>query len=198
MIENFNVREVISIPNDQFENTTTKTSLVIFDNTEEKTSKIKFSKLDVVKYTENKIEEKNGCLILTEMVGDISGCQEVAVSTATIQDVQQNPIYSLNGKDYNQTEIVCGEDYELVEMKDLCKIRLGTRITKKNNTNTIMQDLLDYEDGWIEGEKSYIDLYALFKKHGLPASATAAVRGIVEGWLLDYEDAYHKRCPRRR
>lgn len=62
-------------------------------------------------------------------------------------------------------------------------------------SNTIMQDLLDYEDGWIEGEKSYIDLYALFKKHGLPASATASVREVIEGWLLDYEDAYHKRCP---
>ena len=133
LIENFNVREVVSIPADQFENTTTKTSLIIFDNTEEKTSEIKFSKLDVVKYTENKIEEQNGCLVLTEMAEDISGCQEVAVSTATIQDVHQNPIYSLNGKDYNQTETVCGEDYELVEMKDLCKIRLGTRITKKNN-----------------------------------------------------------------
>lgn len=120
LVENFNVREVVSIPADQFENTTTKTSLVIFDNTEEKTCEIKFSKLDVIKYTENKIEEQNGCLVLTEMAGDISGCQEVVVSTTTIQDVQQNPIYSFNGKDYDQTEIVCGQDYELVEMKDLC------------------------------------------------------------------------------
>lgn len=123
LIENFNVREVVSIPADQFENTTTKTSIVIFDNTEEKTSVIKFSKLDVMKYTENKIEEQDGCLVLTEMAEDISGCQEVAVSTATIQDVQQNPIYSLNGNDYNQPEIVCGEDYELVEMKKLCEFK---------------------------------------------------------------------------
>ena len=130
LIENFNVREVVSIPADQFENTTTKTSLVIFDNTEEKTSEIKFSKLDVMKYTENKIEEKNGCLVLTEMAEDISGCQELAVSTATIQDVHQNPIYSLNGKDYNQTEIVCGEDYELVEMKDLCDFKKGKQLSK--------------------------------------------------------------------
>jgi len=68
------------------------------------------------------------------------------------------------------------------------------RLQKKVSA-TIMQDLLDYEDGWIEGEKSYIDLYALFKKHGLPASAAGPVREVVEGWLLDYEDAYHKRCP---
>ena len=125
LVENFNVREVVSIPADQFENTTTKTSLVIFDNTEEKTSVVKFSKLDVVKYTENKIEEQNGCLVLTEMAEDISGVQEVAVSTATIQDVHQNPIYSLNGKDYNQTEIVCGEDYELVELGKMCELENG-------------------------------------------------------------------------
>ena len=122
LVENFNVREVVSIPADQFENTTTKTSLVIFDNTEEKTCEIKFSKLDVIKYTENKIEEQNGCLVLSEMAEDISGCQEVVVSTATIQDFQQNSIYSLNGKDYNQTEIVCGQDYELVELGSICEI----------------------------------------------------------------------------
>ena len=61
-------------------------------------------------------------------------------------------------------------------------------------SNTIMQDLLDLEDQWIEGEKTTIDVYALFKKHGLAGSATLVVRPVIEGWLLDYEDAYHKRC----
>ena len=61
-------------------------------------------------------------------------------------------------------------------------------------SNTIMQDLLDLEDAWMDGEKVTIDLYQLFKKHGLPNSATAPVRETIEGWLLDYEDAYHKRC----
>ena len=53
------------------------------------------------------------------------------MSTATIQDVHQNPIYSLNGKDYNQTEIVCGEDYELVELGNMC----NTLTTTKHCTN---------------------------------------------------------------
>jgi len=120
LIENFNVREVISIPRDQFENTKTKTSLVIFDNTEEKTSKIKFSKLDVMKFTENKFEEDiYGYLSLTEMKDDIIGCQEVDMSTATIQDVRKNAIYSLNSDEYNQTEIVCGNEYNLIKIKDL-------------------------------------------------------------------------------
>ena len=60
--------------------------------------------------------------------------------------------------------------------------------------NTIMQDLLDLEDQWMDGEKATIDLYGLFKKHGLTSSATLPVRQVIEGWLLDYEDAYHKRC----
>lgn len=47
---NYNVREVISVPSDQFENTSTKTSILIFDNTEEKTNKIIFRNLMVNKY----------------------------------------------------------------------------------------------------------------------------------------------------
>ena len=61
-------------------------------------------------------------------------------------------------------------------------------------SNTIMQDLLDLEDKWMNDEKAELDVYQEFKRHGLPNSATNAVRLVIEGWLLDYEDAYHKRC----
>jgi hypothetical protein len=61
-------------------------------------------------------------------------------------------------------------------------------------SNTIMQDLLNLEDAWMDGEKASINVYELFRKHGLSGSATLPVRQVVEGWLLDYEDAYHKRC----
>ena len=57
-----------------------------------------------------------------------------------------------------------------------------------------MQDLLDLEDCWMNGESPSIDLYALFKKHGLAGSSVAPVRSLVSGWLLHYSDAYHKRC----
>jgi hypothetical protein len=67
--------------------------------------------------------------------------------------------------------------------------RLANKIS-----NTIMQDLLDLEDAWIEGEKAELDIYQQFKKHGLSGSATIPVRKVIEGWLLDYEDAFHKRC----
>lgn len=67
------------------------------------------------------------------------------------------------------------------------------RLERKINS-TIMIDLDDLEDAWIEGEKADIDVYTLFRKHGLTGSATLPVKKVVEGWLLDYEDAYHKRC----
>ena len=61
-------------------------------------------------------------------------------------------------------------------------------------SNTIMQDLLSLEDSWIEGETASLDVYQAFGRHGLSGSATIPVRATIEGWLLDYEDAYHKRC----
>jgi len=59
--------------------------------------------------------------------------------------------------------------------------------------DTIMQDLLDLEDQWMNGEKATIDIYKLFQTHSLSGSATLPVRKVIEGWLLDYEDAYYKR-----
>ena len=79
-----------------------------------------------------------------------------------------------------------------VEKKDTVSISPMERLQKKIS-DTIMQDLLDLEDQWIEGEKVTIDLYKLFQSYSLSGSATMPVRQVVEGWLLDYEDAYHKR-----
>jgi type I restriction-modification system DNA methylase subunit len=49
LIKNFNVTEVISVPQDQFENTSTKTSIIIFKNEVSKTSEVKFYDLIVEK-----------------------------------------------------------------------------------------------------------------------------------------------------
>lgn len=67
------------------------------------------------------------------------------------------------------------------------------KLIRKIN-NTIMQDLLDLEDAWIDGKETVINLYDRFKFHGLTGAAVGPVKITVEGWLLDYEDAYHKRC----
>jgi len=125
LIENYNVREVISIPQDQFENTSTKTSIVIFDNKEEKTSKVKFSNLIVEKYEEDKFEEIMDYIYITENKGDIKDVSDILISEATKEELLNNSICSLNGKDYNKKEIICGEDYKLVKLGDICDSQNG-------------------------------------------------------------------------
>ena len=131
LVENYNVREIISVPQDQFENTSTKTSIIIFDNTEEKTSEVKFYDLVVERYDEDKFIEDNGKFSITDNKGDISGITDTLMTVVTKEEILANAICSLNGKDYNKKVIVCGEDYELVRLEDICEIKLGTRITKK-------------------------------------------------------------------
>jgi restriction endonuclease S subunit len=120
LIENFNVREIISIPQNQFENTSTKTSIIIFDNTEEKTSIVRFSELLVDKYTEDNFEEIDEEIILTENKNDISDISDILISEATKDEILNNSICSLNGKNYNKKEIIIGKEYKLVKLSDIC------------------------------------------------------------------------------
>ena len=121
LVENFNVREIISVPQDQFENTSTKTSIVIFDNTKEKTTKAKFFDLVVEKYTEDKFEEIGGDIVLIENKDDICGISDKLISTASKAEILKNQICSLNGKDYNKHVIIVGDGYELVKLGDICE-----------------------------------------------------------------------------
>jgi restriction endonuclease S subunit/type I restriction-modification system DNA methylase subunit len=133
LVENFNVREVISVPQDQFENTSTKTSIVIFDNTEEKTSEVKFSDLVVERYKEDKFAEVFGDIVVIENKDDIVGVSDTLVSQASKEEILGNAICSLNGKDYKLHTIICSKEYNLFDLDELCEIQLGTRITKKDN-----------------------------------------------------------------
>ena len=132
LIENFNVREVISVPSDQFENTSTKTSIVIFDNTENKTEKVIFSDLIVERYDKDSFTEINDVIVINEFKGDILGVSDKVVSVATREEILNNPIYSLNGKDYNKQVIVCGEGYELVRLGDIAELENGKQLDKAN------------------------------------------------------------------
>jgi len=125
LITNFNVREVISVPQDQFENTSTKTSIVIFDNTEEKTTNVKFSDLIVEKYEEDKFEDINDEIVLTESKGDIKSISDKEISSASKEELLENTICSLNGKDYNKKVIICGDEYELKKIGDICESQNG-------------------------------------------------------------------------
>ena len=121
LIRNYNVREVISVPQDQFENTQTKTSILVFDNVEEKTTKVVFRELVVEKYTEDKFVEVRGKIVLAESVGDIRGVSDAIVSEATVDELLTNRICSFNGKDYGKKELVVGDDYSVVNLGSICE-----------------------------------------------------------------------------
>ena len=124
LVENYNVREVISVPSDQFENTTTKTSILIFDNlADKKTSTVKFSEMVIQRYEEDKFINRNGYIHLVENKGDISGIVENEISSATREEILANPICSLNGKDYNKKTIEVGEGFRLVKLGEIVEFK---------------------------------------------------------------------------
>ena len=83
---------------------------------------------------------------------------------------------------------------EKQKIKDnVVSISPAVKLMRKIN-NTIMQELLELEDEWIDGKDATINLYNRFKYHGLSNTAISHVKPMIEGWLLDYEDAYYKRC----
>lgn len=135
LVQNFNVREIISVPQDQFENTSTKTSIIIFDNSTEKTTSVKFSELIVHKFLDDKFEEINDEIVLTQNKNDISHISDNLIAIASIDDIINNPICSLNGKDYNKKVIVCGDDYELKKLGDMCNTLSTTKHTSSIGNN---------------------------------------------------------------
>ena len=136
LIENFNVKKIVSIPSDQFENTSTKTSILYFENTKDKTSSVKFSELEVEKFTEDKFEEINGDLVLTENEGDIKCVNEKLVSVATKDTILKTKDFSLNGKLYNERSFIPGEGYDLYKLKDITTYQKGSPIKVKGENLT--------------------------------------------------------------
>ena len=82
---------------------------------------------------------------------------------------------------------------EKQKANNIVSISPAVKLMRKIN-NTIMQELLDLEDKWIDGDDATINIYDRFKYHGLTNTAISHVKPMIEGWLLDYEDAYYKRC----
>ena len=94
---------------------------MIFDNTENKTSNVIFKELQVNKYSNDEFVEYNNEIHISKNKGDIYNLSENIISSASIDEILNNDICSLNGKDYNKKELICGEDYKLVKLGDICK-----------------------------------------------------------------------------
>lgn len=121
LLQEFNVKEIISVPSNQFENTSTKTSIIIFTKEEQKTSQINFSELKVNLYDKDEFIEKDNKIYLKYNKGDIINVEEIFIKSVSINEIISNENISLNHKDYNKIAIECGEDFKLVKIKDICE-----------------------------------------------------------------------------
>lgn len=127
LITMFNVSDVISVPANEFENTTTKTSILKFRNTMNKISDVRFGELIVERFTEDKFIMQNGIVCLDELKGSISAVKCKTVSIATREQILAHPICSLNGKEYANREIIPGDGYKMVALGDLCELGTTTK-----------------------------------------------------------------------
>ena len=152
LLKEFNVEAVISIPNDAFENTTTKTSALIFRNTTQKTKSVKFYNLNVPKYENDIFELIDNKFILIQNSGDIID-KDVKPQLYLEVDVKyllEQPKISFVGKDYkdivqqsenySNVELTDSEDekennVDKVLLKDLAIIKSGNHTTKKSDFN---------------------------------------------------------------
>jgi hypothetical protein len=130
LIENYNVRKIISVPQDQFENTSTKTTIVIFDNVEEKTNQIEFSELIVEKYEDDVFDEIEGNIVLVENKDDIISVYEQCVAITYLEDVVKNDAFPLISQYYEKPPYTASIGFDLVYLSELCEIESGTPITK--------------------------------------------------------------------
>ena len=142
LLKNYNVKEIISVPQNQFENTSTKTSIIIFNNDGDiKTSYINFSELKVNLYEKDEfieiIQNDKIEIKLKYNKGDIINIEEVFINSVSIDDILKNDTISLNSKDYNKVSIIPGEDFELVKLGNISTITNGKQLDKKNIINGI-------------------------------------------------------------
>ena len=137
LLENFDVTHVISVPSDAFENTTTKTSIIIFKKKDE-TTKIIFSELVVETEEEDVFEEIDDEIQLVKNKGDVVEVYDKYLCTASIEELTAPTIikskskgkevekerfdYNLDYKKYLKDETFCPEGYEMKKLGDLCEI----------------------------------------------------------------------------
>jgi type I restriction-modification system DNA methylase subunit len=158
LVEYYKVTKIISIPGKLFENTSTQTRCIIFENPKNEkdtTSSIEFSEISVNKYdcdvyNDDSINDDME-IILKGCKGDINDenpinekilfkvKKEVISKPSITKNKKNEDVYNYNYYlDWNKYEnekkqVYCPKDFELKKVIDICEIKYGTRITKDKN-----------------------------------------------------------------
>ena len=66
--------------------------------------------------------------------------------------------------------------------------RSPIELYKEKVWDTVMGDLMNMEDDWIEGKQTTIDIYTLYQKYGLTSKANPIVEQQTNRWLEEYTE----------
>ena len=137
LINNFNILKIIKIPNDQYENTQTETSIIIFKNTGKKTEEIEFSELKINRYKQDDFKCINGTIYCTKysgdtknLLGDIENLEKKVIRKVKYEDIVKSD-FSLNYKEYNLIYDKINDNYEYISFD---KVSYYNSKTKLNET----------------------------------------------------------------
>jgi type I restriction enzyme S subunit len=123
LINNYDVKFVVSVPQSEFWNTSTKTSILIFKNSGKRTSKVNFCELKETT-KDNVIEEINPQTNkkISEFITDEYKFIETEENYLSVdyEEIKEND-YSLNCKNYIKQDIKVNEDFKVVKLGDVFK-----------------------------------------------------------------------------
>lgn len=156
--KNFNITNIISVPFDAFENTKTKTSIIIVSNNGP-TTNIVFSEI-VIDIEQNNIFAtlENGWKSIEKLKGEICNVSEKLLCSATFDMIgkskeQNGKIkkekyeWSWNYKNYKEHATYCPPNYKLYKLGDICLINTENPIIKSKIVNYV--EIGDIDDNQI-------------------------------------------------
>lgn len=128
LINNYQVEWVISVPQDNFWNTTTKTSILIFRNNHKKTDKIKFCSLSEIKNKKGEFIGINEISIDDKIINEFNCLnyqftkKESSYLEASYNDIVKNE-FSLNYKNYIKNDIKASNGFKIVKLGDIIEYK---------------------------------------------------------------------------
>lgn len=167
LLKHFIIRRVDSNPSDAFENTTTKTTNILFE-LPKKNEKIpddydiEFYDVKVVKNTTDEFNRNNNFTYLNSANNGIIKSVEASNKTiVSVKTILANDECSLNSKEYNKVELKPGDGFKLVKLGDICEfLPKSKRLASFSNDNgkyrfyssgskILNCDKADYKDKYI-------------------------------------------------
>lgn len=123
LVEKYNIKKIIHIPTDQFQNTTVATSILYFTNSG-KTSEVEFYKLELEKYESDKFEYEPGSeMVISEEKGDIKKVYAEFIKTVSAKKILEHKTISLIETDYDIERLEVNDNFKLKKIKDICEFQ---------------------------------------------------------------------------